>query len=329
MRQMISVIISLLKKTQFGILFCIRMIINMTMIAQYHSHIETTMNYIQHYLNVFNIVKEALRLFQKKRSFNISKMHSLTHYSHFIREYDALTNFSIEIEEATHSNHLKTLWRLFNKRENYEKQMLQNNTRRTNVLTVDDYDLWKQDRANDHVEIQKIDLMNKSKNKRQTRMTKCKNMKQLEWIIDRDEQRVIKRLKCSSRNWCYASTAATQTQISCLLETLALFIRKERAKQDCFESYQEFSYSKEKNVSWIKHYPVQVHEKLTTWFKLDINDHDMNRLTAHTCRATFNWQKREKRRCDYVWIQKWKSKTIDKKNNRRFWKKKLINYNLY
>ena len=47
------------------------------MIIQYHSHIETIVNYIQHYLNVFNIVKKTLRFFQKKRFFDIFKMHNL------------------------------------------------------------------------------------------------------------------------------------------------------------------------------------------------------------------------------------------------------------
>ena len=63
---------------------------------------------------------------------------------------------------------------MINKQKNYKKQMLHDNTRRTNVLIIDDYDLWKQNRANDHVEIQNINFINNSKNKQQTKIRNAK-----------------------------------------------------------------------------------------------------------------------------------------------------------
>ena len=69
-----------------GVILCIRAIVNFALLAQYASHDEDTIRYIEHYLDIFNRAKEALRPYRKGGYFAFPKIYILIYYMHHIRK---------------------------------------------------------------------------------------------------------------------------------------------------------------------------------------------------------------------------------------------------
>ena len=126
-RQLISIIISLLIKKTFAILHYVRVILNFVIVAQYNYHNETILSYLNH---VLDKIDKFLKIFQKFRSlnkqtrksyFNISKFHAMTHYIEFIKLYKNSTNIDFDVDETNHKIFFKIFFSRINKKKNYEK----------------------------------------------------------------------------------------------------------------------------------------------------------------------------------------------------------------
>ena len=66
-RQLISIIISLLIKKTFATLHCTRVILNFVVVAQYNYYNETILSYLNY---IFDKIDKFLKIFQKFRSMN-------------------------------------------------------------------------------------------------------------------------------------------------------------------------------------------------------------------------------------------------------------------
>jgi hypothetical protein len=76
----------------------IRVLIDFILIAQYKSHDDSTLNYLDHVLFRFNAYKKIFRHSRfkeheiEKNHFNFSNFHAITHYVDFINDTKSRTN---------------------------------------------------------------------------------------------------------------------------------------------------------------------------------------------------------------------------------------------
>ena len=126
-------------------MLCINIIVNFVIITQYFFHIENTMSYMIYYLNIIYKTKESLREYYSKINFCFFKMHSLIHYIEYIRKFKSLSVFSFIVDEIVHRNYFKKFFNRINKCLNYKKQLFKINTRRMNLLTIVEFDLYKRE----------------------------------------------------------------------------------------------------------------------------------------------------------------------------------------
>ncbi|KAI9451382.1 hypothetical protein HD554DRAFT_2207962 [Boletus coccyginus] len=76
-------------------------------LAQYHSHIDMTLQALQHALDDFHAIKDIFVSLGCCQHFNISKLHSLIHYIKSIQLFSSLDDFNIENLKWLHIDYVK------------------------------------------------------------------------------------------------------------------------------------------------------------------------------------------------------------------------------
>lgn len=107
-------------------------LLNFIYLAQYTSHNETTLGYMQDALNNWHKSKDAFIGLGVRKDFNIPKFHSLLHYIDSIRYFGTTDNYNTEVFERLHIDFAKEGWRASNHR-NELPQMVQWLARREKV----------------------------------------------------------------------------------------------------------------------------------------------------------------------------------------------------
>ena len=120
---MIPVIAPLLSSKEPGAMHCAWAIVDFILIAQYKTHNEETLHYLDHALYRIDKTKvafKALRPVDKvtdEGHFNFLKFHVMTHYTSCIRDFGAADGFDTEHSEAGHKYHVKAFYGRTNKRQ--------------------------------------------------------------------------------------------------------------------------------------------------------------------------------------------------------------------
>jgi hypothetical protein len=70
----------------------------------------------------------------------------MSHYTTCIKEYGAADNFDTEYSEAGHKYHVKAFYQRINKRRGYEDQICLHNTRRNNMLVMENTIFYRENR---------------------------------------------------------------------------------------------------------------------------------------------------------------------------------------
>ena len=251
LRQMLSTMTSLLKKTKSEILFCIKIMINFYQVAKSYSHTKKTLRQMNHYLKIFDTIKNVLRSYHANNQFSQFKMHSLVHYIHFIKEFEVLIFLNIDIDEQNHINYLKRFFQRINKRRNFETQTLRHDIRKLNVFAIKNMKRYIKNRQQSENEIDETLKIN--------RITKAKNIENLKWSRSKVELQHLRRHKCNFKNWCWASIAAKKIDVSDVLQILVVFIKQKRAKKVIIDSIEnvftkvirELNYTLKSNIDWM------------------------------------------------------------------------------
>ncbi len=118
-----------------------RAILDFTMLAQYVSHDDKTLRYMEHALYRLEKIKIAfehyrlidLMLYQP--AFNYPNFHAISHFVQCIRNYDSAINYDTAHSETAHKYLLKTFYNRTNKKE-YDLQIWQYNVRHTNIIEM-------------------------------------------------------------------------------------------------------------------------------------------------------------------------------------------------
>ena len=111
------------------------------MLAQYVSHDNKTLRYIEHALYRLENTKIAFEHHQTidsklyQPTFNHPKFHLVTHFAQCIRDYGSAVNYDTAHSKAAHKYLLKAFYNSTNKKE-YDAQIRQYNVRHTNVIAM-------------------------------------------------------------------------------------------------------------------------------------------------------------------------------------------------
>lgn len=126
-----------------GIVAC-RALLHFIHLAQYPSHDEETLLYMQEALDTWH--KNRSFFIQKgiRDDFNIPKFHSLLHFADSIRWLGATDNYNTEMFERLHIDFAKQGWRASNKRDHFP-QMVRWLSRQEKVASYDFYRSWMED----------------------------------------------------------------------------------------------------------------------------------------------------------------------------------------
>ena len=141
-RQLIPVIAPLLSTKVPSAMYCARAIVDFILLAQYKTHDDETLRYLEQALYRIDKTKVVFKRFRPVNKatdeghFNFPKFHAMTHYTSCIREYGAADNFDTEHSEAAHKYHVKAFYGRTNKHQDYESQICLHNTRRINMLAM-------------------------------------------------------------------------------------------------------------------------------------------------------------------------------------------------
>lgn len=127
-------------KVPAGVITCYRAILDFVYIAQYPSHDDITLNYLEEALDLFHANKDILLQngLNIREHLNIPKFHSMVHYTQYIRAYGTTDNYNTEMFERFHIDCAKEAWRASNFR-NEVPQMTQWLIRQEKVAMFDIY----------------------------------------------------------------------------------------------------------------------------------------------------------------------------------------------
>jgi hypothetical protein len=300
-RQIISVIISLMINKWSHAVNFIRALVDFILIAQYRSHDDSILRYLHHALYRINFFKEIFRqsrsIVQKieKDHFNFSKFHAFSHYADFIRRYDAVDEYDTSHDEIKHKYMIKKFYDRINKRETFQAQLIEHNKRRLNILAMKDIMRHAQKRNT-----------NKDINFTHTRSSRDSlNLKLLRITSTSNNRYQRMNSSQSSIHWCLIQELNEKIQISDLIAALTVFVRENRLKRNEKSSDSRDNYRRESDSQWILNYEVCLHDSIICWVRTKHNFLDMNELVEEKMRCKSRWQNRiDIWRRDYVWIQK-------------------------
>ena len=118
-------------------------ILDFIMLAQYLSHNNKTLFYMEYALYKLDKAKIAFKnhctidakLFRP--IFNYPNFYVMTHYIKYIQDYESAINYDIAYSKAAHKYLFKAFYGQINKKK-YELQILKHNIRHTNVIIMQD-----------------------------------------------------------------------------------------------------------------------------------------------------------------------------------------------
>ncbi|KIY60631.1 hypothetical protein CYLTODRAFT_363834 [Cylindrobasidium torrendii FP15055 ss-10] len=118
-----------------------RAILDFVYLAQYTTHDDATLGYMDDALNLWDKHKDVFLHTDVREDFDIPKFHALRHYVSSIRLFGATNNFNTEMFERLHIEFAKKGWRASNKRDEFP-QMTQWVTRQENITSFARYLAW-------------------------------------------------------------------------------------------------------------------------------------------------------------------------------------------
>jgi hypothetical protein len=124
-----------------GIIAC-RSLLDFIYLAQYSTHDNITLGYLQEALNTFHAHKSYFIDINIRDNLNIPKFHFLDHYILSIKLLGSTDNYNTEMFERLHIDFAKEGWRASNHREEFP-QMVQWLSRVEKMFGFNNYITWK------------------------------------------------------------------------------------------------------------------------------------------------------------------------------------------
>ncbi|EGO05038.1 hypothetical protein SERLA73DRAFT_149319 [Serpula lacrymans var. lacrymans S7.3] len=125
-------------KVPSQVVTCYRALLNFIYIAQYASHDNTTIQYLEDSLDLYHANMHILVHLGVQEYLNIPKLHSMLHHAECIRNFGTNNNYNAEIFEMFHIDFAKECWRASNFRDRVP-QMTQWLSRQEKVAMFESY----------------------------------------------------------------------------------------------------------------------------------------------------------------------------------------------
>ncbi|KAH9910236.1 uncharacterized protein B0H18DRAFT_896286, partial [Fomitopsis serialis] len=113
----------LVGKVSKSTMLTFRSLLDFIYLAQYPTHDDTTLEYMEDALKTFHANKQVLVDLGIRDDFNIPKIHSLLHYVQSIRLFGTTDNYNTEMFERLHIDFAKDAWRASNHRDEFPQMM--------------------------------------------------------------------------------------------------------------------------------------------------------------------------------------------------------------
>jgi hypothetical protein len=294
-RQFIPVITPLLNGQDKAMIVYARAIIDFWTLAQYSSHDDTTLEYMEHALFQMDLLKWAFRRYRtnardegESRHFNFPKFHAITHYPDFICMYGTTNGVDTSHMEAAHKWIIKEHFARTNKHDDFQEQIIRHSTRQTNTSVMEELIFHHHTKPYTDADSR---LQSKA-----TRPSRPLNLVQYGWktrTLGISDERIT------------AGELDQVLQLDGLLDALAVFIRESRNKHDGIVTPTHLMDRREPDASWVKSLSLQVHGSMTCWKPDGRDSCDLQKLTEELVRCVPNWRGKKLWRRDYVWVQEY------------------------
>ncbi|EPT04074.1 hypothetical protein FOMPIDRAFT_1114975 [Fomitopsis schrenkii] len=120
-----------------ALMLTLRALLDFIYIAQYPTHDDQTLKYLEDALKEYHKNKDILKTLEIREHLNIPKFHSLVHYIESIRSLGTTDNYNTEMFERLHIDCAKKAWRASNHR-NERAQMTKWLERREKIAIITD-----------------------------------------------------------------------------------------------------------------------------------------------------------------------------------------------
>ena len=139
-KDMAKVLLGCLVDTEIptAVLRSTKALLDFIYLAQYPSHDNTTLGYMEDALNAFQKDRNVFIEAGAREDFNIPKLHSLLHYVDSIKDFGATDGYNTEMFERLHIDFAKEGWRASN-HKNERPQMVLWLERREKVAAFESY----------------------------------------------------------------------------------------------------------------------------------------------------------------------------------------------
>ena len=142
-KQLIAVAMPLLIHNALEAIQCTWTIFNFTMLAQYVSNDNKTLQYMEHVLYRLEKTRIAFEHYWPinpklcRLAFNYPKFHVISHFAQCIQNFSSVVNYDTTPSKTAYKYLLKTFYNKTNKKE-YDSQIRQHNVHYTNIMTIKD-----------------------------------------------------------------------------------------------------------------------------------------------------------------------------------------------
>ena len=313
MHQLISMLASLLTSISLTVMKCVRAIMNFAILTHYRTHDEDTLFYMNNVLTRISLLKDVFRKYRFRKNtnqteynekhFNFFKWHALQHCVEHIRKFDNLINNSTEKNENMHKD-IKSDYSRINKHEDYQEQLLYHNTRKMNMMTMNDLLLYTNTIKSNSTE---HDL-----NMKTISVFKSRELSLSDWSLDREKKSQIKRVEDISRHHRKTKMFAQRLQLNDLMNHIFVYIQECRASADEISLTQidenvhmtDWKNSNSSSV-WVEDCLISHHSFISCWKRIDKIANTQN-LSREYVRCFYVWEsKQDSLRQDWVWVQKY------------------------
>lgn len=141
-------------------------------------------------------------------------------------------------------------------RKSYEKQILNDNIKKFNLIIKADLKMFFSAKtltqANQNAELQ-VNIVNGAK----------KRIEDFKYHFEKDKYWRLQYSYLSINYWYFTKTIANKSNILGLINALAVFIKQEQAKSKMVENTLD-KCRKNDNLCWIVKYSIQIHSSIAT-----------------------------------------------------------------
>ncbi len=254
----------------------------------------------------------------EKPHFNISKLHSITHYINQIRLFGSAVGMNSAHFKVTHKYHMKVFFNRTNKqKDEFEQQILLHNTWLINFLAMKD--------VLDYCVSRSVTQAEKDDRAKVTKFSESLNL--FKWHLNSMKLSKLQETRLSKRHWCETDMIALYLKILDLIDALTVFVRKCRKQTDCINILNSELDHQNSDSSWVSSYYISIHLSITCWKQKTKNSANIEKLSSELVCCHSEWQdKLSNWRQDYVFVQKYEKSSNDCQKDSSIMKDKMMRH---